>query len=452
VASIKRKITKRTLAAVPADAPTEFRVWDTELRGFCLRVFPSGRRTYAVSYKRSANSRTWFKIGDAGALTPEEARRQARQLLARVAAGADPQAERAKRRDRMTVSNLIDAYLQEGPRDRPNKRASSWRNDKGYLNNHVRPFLGRRAIDELTPAELSRWQDDVALGKSPKKIWRARQHRKVEGGRGAACHSMRSFSSALGWAVERGYLALNPTARVRKLQDGRRERYLSDAEAALLMEAMAMLQDEGALSQTQADALRLIALTAARRTEVLGLRWAEVNFDRRLLILPPERHKTGGTNRAKAIPLSDGALEILNHRRDNGSPFVFPSPESALGHLRSLRHSWERIQQRTGLHDLRVHDLRHAYASFAIAAGAPLAIIGKNLGHRRASTTERYAHLRDDAGSAVAQLVDERYRAALQDSRSRSHSGVSNEASRESGALKGGAAGKVLTFRPTGTD
>ena len=409
--SAAAKIGRRTIAEIPSGLTREFRLRDTALPGFCVRAYPSGRRVYAVTFKRGG-SRSWFKIGTVDAMAPDAARREAQQLLAGIARGEFPRSVHTRKKERLTVADIIARYLEEGPIDRPAKRASSWANDRSYLRNHALAPLGRVRLDELTPARLARWQADVAAGRTAKKKGTGRG-RSVTGGNGAATHAMRSLSGAFGWAVERELIPDNPARKVRKLQDGARERYLTRAEAQRLFATIERQTTEATITQTQADVVRLLALTAARATEIMRLEWSEVDFPRRLLRLPPTRHKTGGTNRPKSIPTPSAALAILLGRTGNGSRYVFPCDRDRDEPVRTVKHSWAKITKEAELEDLRLHGLRHSYASFAVEQGVPMQVVGKNLGHAKTSTTERYAHLRDEAGLAVAEGVSALYAASM---------------------------------------
>jgi hypothetical protein len=161
------KITKRSVESLNSKDGKEVRLWDTELNGFCVRAYPPGRKIYSITYRICGRFR-WCTIGKHGdPWTSEAARRKAQELIGEIAKGNDPGSQKAENASKaITVSRLIDLYLEEGPRDRPDKRESSWANDKCYLSNHVRPLLGRRIIDELKPNDISKFQSDVLAGKS----------------------------------------------------------------------------------------------------------------------------------------------------------------------------------------------------------------------------------------------------------------------------------------------
>lgn len=415
----EQKITKRAVDAFGANAGKRSRLWDTELKGFCLQAYPTGRKVYVVGYTFGTRYR-WITIGKHGdPWTPETAREKAKAILGDIANGIDPADKKAGARQAasyksLTVAKLIDRYLEEGPIDKPDKRASSWANDKCYLNNHARPLLGSLPVADLRPRDISKFQSDVLNGLSAKSKPKKRGKKK-SGGRGAAVHAVRSLSAALGWAVQRELIQDNPCDKIEKMQDGVRQRYLTTDEARRLFKAIDDLLDAGELTQSQVDCISLISYTAARAGEIKGLRWEEVDFDRRLLILPPLRHKTGGSITPKVIPLTESCLEILKRRQSNrarDNDFVFSSRASKSGFLQNVRHSWKKITERADLENFRIHDFRHAYASFAINSGQQLKNIGANLGHRKSSTTERYAHLLVETRRPVAEGVEAIYKRA----------------------------------------
>jgi integrase len=201
-------------------------------------------------------------------------------------------------------------------------------------------------------------------------------------------------------------LVKHPTKGVVRYKLERRERFISMNEAQRLFDAIEELERRGEIHSQYGLMVRLLIMTGARRGEIEGLKWRELDMDRRRIVLSSDRSKTG----ARRIPLSNAAMETLAQiPRD--SLFVFPAqrPNSTSGHTQALPHVWDRIRREADLPDLRLHDLRHSFASFAAEAGASLQLIGKALGHTQIKTTERYAHLRDDPLQAMVDLVGERF-------------------------------------------
>lgn len=405
---IRAKITKRLVdAASPAEA--ELRIWDSEVKGFLLRISPAGRKTYCLKYRYCGRQR-WLTIGEHGSpWTPETARERARAALHEAHHGEDPQIAKVDARTKSaTVAELFERYFREGPIDKPLKRESSWKVDRYNYKRHIEPLLGKRIARELTAAELSHWQAQVAAGKTSADVKTKKQGRAiVTGGQGAAARAMRSLSGMLGWAVRREILDTNIACKVQKFRDAPRERALTEEEAARLWTVIGEAESAWVISKDFADIFRLIMLTGARRTEIVALRWSEVELERARLVLPPVRTKMGALNRSRHIVLSQTALEILSARTPKGE-HVFPSSVGDKP-LVGVNRAWEKVRTLAGLPDVRMHDLRHSFATFAIENGASLFQVGRTLGHAKAASTERYAHPSDAGARAIATDVAARF-------------------------------------------
>ncbi|WP_421730768.1 tyrosine-type recombinase/integrase [Brevundimonas sp.] len=402
----KRKLTKSVVDAEPVPASGETRIWDREIPGFCIRIYASGRRVYAIKY-RVDGKQAWLtlgthaaKAGDGG-VTADRARQLA--AAARVAAneGHDVAAAKQARRRDLLVPDLVERYITEGPAERPGKRASSWAADAANLRLHVAPLLIRKRARDVTPSDIASAVSDIAAGKTaaPKKQGRGGV---TKGGMGAARRSRAAASSMFTWAKERGFVDANPVSSSARLPKAvAKERFLSQEEARRLLDTLDEMIVDGALKSDHAAIFRLLLLTGARRGEIVGLQWSEIDESRRQLILPPERTKTGGSTGVHRIHLNDEALAVLAGLTRSGSSFVFPSTSgtSATG---NVARSWDRVKERAGLSGLRMHDLRHSFASFALAAGGSLFLVGRALGHTDSRTTERYAHHTDEALQTLA--------------------------------------------------
>ena len=221
----RARISKRSVDAFKCYGQNRSRLWDTDLKGFCLCAYPSGRKVYLVGYRNRRKQYCWYTIGKHGdPWSPDNAREKAKEILGDNARGISP-AKKAARAytNTLTLSKLIDLYLDEGPLDKPDKRASSWKVDKGNLNNHARPLLGKFLIDELKTSDLSKFQNDVMKGISRRKKTggialsgnaSSTKGGPVRGGRGAAAHAIRSLSALFGWAMYRGLIKTNPCGQV----------------------------------------------------------------------------------------------------------------------------------------------------------------------------------------------------------------------------------------------
>lgn len=389
------KLTKRIVDAAKPNG-TEFFVWDDQLPGFGLRVFASGRKSYLVQYRINGRCRR-VTLGKHGVLTPEEARLKARILLGGIAEGDDPAEKKLVARNDPTLSELCDLYLKDGPVMKPDKKQSSWQTDRSNINRHIKPLLGNRKLASLTKADVQRFQADVTLGKSAamEKTGKKRGKAVVRGGPGTAVRATTVLCAALSFAVERGLRDTNPGRGVKlnKLQS--RSRFLSTAELTALGDVLAEEEQKTEHVWTVA-AIRLLILTGCRKGEILSLKWSYVDLERGMLRLPDS--KTG----AKVVPVGQPVIDLLTALpRLAGSEYVLPSVTSD-GPLVGLQKAWERIRAKAGLMDVRLHDLRHSFASVAVGAGNSLYIVGRILGHKDSRTTEIYAHLADDPVRATA--------------------------------------------------
>ena len=407
--TLTAKITKRAVDALDLPTTGESRLWDTEIKGFFVRAYPTGRKVYALRYKRGTVQRI-FTIGRHGSpWTPEQARAKAVDVLADIHAGVDPAAEKRAEKH-MTVSALIDLYLTDGPATKPAKRATTWENDGSNLKCHIGPLLGTHVADDITKGDAAKSIRDITEGRTARiEKTRKRGVARVTGGAGVARRTLITTKAMYAWGIEHGHVRTNPFTSVRLTAAPVKERFLSPKELKLLWDTLQALETAKEIDPTFADIIRLLMLTGARKTEISGLRWSEVDLGRRLLTLPPERTKSGGRNGERRIPLSDVPATILARRHDaSDSEYVFPSGRSN-GHAIGVRRPFKRACAAAGLTNVRVHDLRHSYASVLVAAGHSLPLIGKALGHASTRTTERYAHLSDDpmqaAASEVADLV-----------------------------------------------
>ena len=423
--SVRARIGKRTVDAVKKPEAGEVRLWDTELKGFFLRVYSSDRRVYALKYRTGPVQRI-YTIGVHGSgWTPEQARDAADAALQRIKTGEDPATEKKEARHALTVSGLIDAYLADGPATKPAKRASTWMNDGSNLRRHILPLLGRKLAMAVTKADAAKAITDISNGKTvadEKTGFRGRA--RVRGGDSAARRTRMTAAAMYAWGLEHGLIkGVNPFAAVKLSMAPVRERFLSREEAGRMIEAISQLEVEKALAKVFGDALRLLLLTGARKSEVLALRWSEIDFERKSLLLPPERTKAGGKTGERRIVLSPPALAILSARQTaererveaaeklgqpvEPSPYVFRASRGD-GPAIGLRKVFTTVCERAKLAGVRIHDLRHSFASFAIADGASLFLVGKLLGHANARTTERYAHLSGDPLQDAAALIGRR--------------------------------------------
>lgn len=410
------KLTKRVVDRI-SPTPKDEVYWDAELPRFGLRVKPSGAKTFVVQY-RNANGRTRkLALGRYGVLTPEEARQRARKALLGVADGQDPSAERHEQRKDLLVSELVDLYLEEGPADKPRKKASSWATDGSNLRRHAVPLLGRRMAKGLTRTDIQRFQADVTAGKSKAtaKGARKRGRIRVTGGAGTAWRATVVVGAMFSWAVKRGLLNANPADGVELNKLPKRERYLSATELARLGDAMREAEQEG-VNPAGLNIIRVLLLSGARKTEIASAKGTYLDSEHSALRLPDSKTDE------KIIALGAPALAILaGLAPESPDAWIFPASRGD-GHFKGVGRIWKKVAGKAGIKvgrdagrlGVRVHDLRHSYASVTVAAGDSLFILGKILGHSKASTTEKYAHLHLDPVRQVADRTAKKIADALQ--------------------------------------
>jgi len=288
------------------------------------------------------------------------------------------------------------------------KKGSSWVMDASNLRRHALPLLGRRQLSTLTLADIQKFQRDVTEGKTKAdERTKKRGRALVKGGPAAATRATLVLSAMLEWAKSRGYRADNPSRGVKLNKPRRRERFLSGDELARLGDAFAKAEREG-LNANSLTILRLLLLTGARRNEIASLKWDYVDLERRALRLPDSKTD------AKVIPLGAPALAVLaTLTRNEDSPWVFPAARGK-GHHVGMPAVWRRLRAMARLKDVRMHDLRHGFASIAVADGSSLYLLGKVLRHSQSTTTERYAHLQLDPVRAVADRTARKIAGALE--------------------------------------
>jgi integrase len=361
-------------------------VWDCTLPGFGVRVKPSGVRSYLIQY-RNANGRTRkLTIGKHGELTAQQARDLARSLLVEVRRGSDPAADRERARGAASIKELAARYMSDHAR--PKKRASSIASDARLLEKVIIPRLGSIPVADLTRNDVDRFHQ--AMRSTP-----------VQANRALTLLS-KMMNLAERWGIRAD--GSNPCRHVDRFREQRRERYLSAREVAALNTALDELAREGLATASVVGAVRVLLFTGARRGEIANLRWEEVDLENRCLRL--RESKTG----PKVILLNAPALRVLENM-PRLSEWVFPTERGNTAV--SLSKPWERIRRRAGTPDVRIHDLRHTAASFAVDMGASLPIIGRLLGHTVPSTTARYAHLSHDPVREVSERLGARLSSAM---------------------------------------
>jgi integrase len=372
-----KRITESLAAALQAKVSDkdEF-IFDALLSGYGLRRTPAGVVIH-IAVARAAGHKVRTTLGKWPAMKTAEARSLAGMAIADVREGRDPLLERRARLRAAAVNGVtVSAYAEKWMEHVRLKRKPKTARDYAHiLNNHVLPAFGHRTIAEIRP-------DDVdAL------------HVKLQATPRMANYVTATFGVMMRHAIQAGLRRDNPCRDVVRYREKGRERFLSPREFAAAVEAIDKAVGNKVISPRAAAGLKLLMFTGARRSEIRAALWSHVDWTRRLIRLPDSK-----TNTPRTIHLSDAAIAVLHSLPRDGT-FVIGGGEAF------LNAAWSVVRSRCGLTDVRVHDLRHSYASAALAAGVPLAMVGKLLGHAHAGTTSRYAHLAADDAAAANDVV-----------------------------------------------
>ena len=373
-----RTISKRTVDGLSVeDKDTVF--WDRELPGFGVRVYPTGSKVYVVQCRTHGKSKR-VTLGRHGVISADQARRKAALTIARIKGGEPPEPEFS---DGVTVAVLAERYLREHVAI--HCKASSGKLYQRALERFILPAYGHMGVEEVRREEVSELH--YKLREIP---YQANRVLEIES---------KIFNLAELWGLRRE--GCNPCRFVSKYKERQRERFLSEEEFRGLGEVLKGMEAEGSVSAYAAGAIRLLMLTGCRRNEIVKLRWEDVDMEAGELRLPDG--KTG----ARLVPLSPAAAAVLGGlRRVAGNPWVIPGSKPGRP-LADLQPVWKRVRNRAGLEEVRIHDLRHSFASRALALGEGLPMIGKLLGHTQVQTTARYAHLaRDSVKASASRIAD----------------------------------------------
>jgi integrase len=411
-----KKLTKKLIDGLEA-SERRYVVWDTDLKGFGLRVETSGTKAFILRYRPRDGGRDgpkrFITIGRYGSLTPDEARGEARGILGAVAKGADPANEKGAAKVALTVNALFEEFerLHIKPKLKPNTAASY----RSVFDAHITLAIGRKRAADVLAADLLRYQA------------------KLDSHPASANRVLAVVSAMYAWGERHGFVSegANPAAKVARFGNRKRERFLGLGELERLGAAIREGETIGipwepdpnkklkhapkaenrrvVLEKGPAAALRLLMLTGARLREILNLRWEEVDLERGLLLLPDS--KTG----RKTIVLNAPAVLVLQELPRIGE-YVIAGMSIGGKEERpraDLKRPWALVSKRAGLVGVRIHDLRHTFASYGAGANLGLPIIGKLLGHSQASTTNRYAHLGDDPVKRASESIGATISAAL---------------------------------------
>jgi integrase len=398
------KITKKAVdAAIPNGR--DYVIWDSELPGFGLRVFASGKRSYVLQYRSLGRSRR-YTIGLHGVWTPETARLEAKAQLGRIARGDNPAEEKQLDHRALTVKQLCDLYRNDleaglilGKGGRP-KKASTIYTDLGRIKHHIVPLLGNRRVKDLTRADATKLLKDVMAGNTrvAVKTDKLRGKSIVRGGPGTASRTLGLFGAILTYAINAGIIDSNPAHGIRKPKDQVRQRRLTEADYRELGRLLGEARRDERFATT-CEVIWLLALTGCRRGEILGLQWEEIDFDQSCIRLTDS--KEGYSVR----PVGLHVLEFLEERMpyaEGDYVFVGLRNSPVFG---AFPHQWIQIFHGSTLEGITAHVLRHSFASIANDLGFTEVTIAALVGHAKGSVTGKYIHSLDSTLVMAADTI-----------------------------------------------
>ena len=378
---MKAKLTVRTVEAIKSGL-ADIIVWDSEIAGFGCKVTPKGRRSYFLYYRTREGQQRRPSIGVHGPVRPEAAREIAKQWLAEVAQGKDPSKSRTQDRSAPNVRHLCVRYISDHAEIR--KKDSSIKNDRRLVDTHILPAIGSKKVASISRQDITRMHH--SLRGTP-----------YEANRMLALVS-KMFSLAERWGMRPDNS--NPAKNIDRFREEKRERYLTSAEVARLWEVLNSDAVASKVSESAIAAIKLLMLTGRRLNEVLKLKWDWVDLETKVLRLPDTK------NGALLVSLGEPAVLILKQLKATGlnETFVIAGRKEN-AHLVNLQKPWRLVRATAGLDDVRLHDLRHTFASVGAGMGLSLHMLGRLLGHTQEATTRRYAHLAQDPVRTAADAI-----------------------------------------------
>jgi len=374
----KLTLTKKVIDEIQCpEGKSKLDLFDTGCKGLMLEVRPNGKKTYYLRYMGDRGRQKLIRIANSGDVSLPQARQLADKFRSQLAMGIDPKADKKTRREVMTFAEFIDQRYM--PFIKGYKK--SWGSDDSYLRNQILPALGKKFMDEITKKDIIDFHHGLkAKGYKP----------------GTANRSLvilrYAFNLALRWEIPG--IKANPSKDVALFDDfeGKHDRFLNQEETHKLFDSV-----KRSSNRMLQYIIPMLILTGARKREVLDAKWEDFDIDRRQWRIPICK-----TGRPRYVPLSNGVIGLLKSVPQRGnSPYVFANPETGKPYV-SFFNSWDTARKKAGLGDVRIHDLRHSFASFLVNGGRSLYEVQAILGHSQIKTTQRYAHLSQDTLIAAA--------------------------------------------------
>jgi integrase len=368
---MRQRLTDKLVKSLAAPSSGNKITYDEDVKGFGVRITAAGARAFVVNYRRKADGlERRYTIGAGPNWSVAAAREKAKELKRSIDDGGDPVGEHVADREAPTVADLCARFIEEHvAKQRPRTQGDY----RSMILNEILPRLGRMKVAAVAYEHIERLHASITKRPAP-----TRANRTF-----ALVNKM--FNEAVKWKLRSD----NPCKGVKRNREHLRRRYLTPDELPRLTKALA--EDK---NQQAADVIRLLLFTGARSGEALAARWEQFDLQRGVWVKPPSSTKQ---NREHSAPLSAPARQLLDrlHKNRDGSPWVFPGRDGTKPR-EDLKYTWQRVCKAAAITGLRIHDLRHSYASVLVSAGFSLPTIGALLGHATPATTARYAHLLDD--------------------------------------------------------
>jgi integrase len=373
------KITKRIIDAAEVKDKT-YELWDDEVKGFALRIYPSGIKSYMIQYRSEGRTRK-YTIGKHGVLTPDEARKLAREYLVEVVKGGNPAQEKQLYADAPTLGDFCDHFLEKYAK--PKLKSSTYKEYVRAVDIFIKPNIGNYKIQDIVRADIAKLHQQYS-----NIAFQANRTRGV-------LSRIFNVAEELGLRPDNS----NPVTKVKPYPEIRRERYLTPDEIKELGLVFRACLAGKLETEYMIAAFKLLILTGCRLGEIQTMKWSYIQGN--ALMLPDS--KTG----KKKVYLGQAALDVLTEikRKDDNEYVICGKLEGA--YITDFQKPWRRIRSYAGIEDVRIHDLRHSFASGAVSMGESLPMIGKLLGHDHVQTTARYAHLADAPMHEAADRVSD---------------------------------------------
>jgi integrase len=360
-------------------------IYDTEVAGFGLRCTAGGARSFILNYRTRGGKERRYTIGDATTWNVAAARKVAKEIRRKLPDGYDPLGVIQAERDAKTVAGMCTRFIEDHLPELRAKTATDYRSMIGW---EILPAIGKLKLVDVKPDDIDGLHRKISRGHGGHKA------RPYRANRVAAL-----LSKMFGLAVHRWqWLSANPVRGLQRNQEAKRERYLVNGELQRLSQALAVHSDRQAV-----NIIRLLLLTGARKSEVFAMRWADLNLTEGTWTKPASTTKQKKTH---TTPLSAPARQLLSELSESAettAEYVFPGRWG--GHRTEIRRAWRELCRAANIKGVRLHDLRHSYASQLASSGFSLPVIGALLGHSQPATTARYAHLFDEVTRQATERV-----------------------------------------------